>query len=320
MVEIDEPTDVIEGRGACLTTPGVAPACTHRAKDSAAWAYADLALITTLTLLLPGVILLDVALLRVPTGFAAVLVAPGYALLVALFPRRGDIAGVARAAMSIGVSVAVVALLTLALDASPGGIRLWPMVIGLSTWTIGCSGLGAACRYRLHLTEEVVPLPLSVPRMWFRAQSQRRRVGYASGAAIAASLLVAATMLAPTPGETPRLTEFYLLGEGGLAEQYPRVVAPGEPMALHLGVTNREGATQRYRVEIRWRDRSLADTGWFTLESGATWERLMVCSLPEPGSEQQVLLLLSAQDQPEPYRRLHLWLDVRQSATPASTR
>lgn len=65
-------------------------------------------------------------------------------------------------------------------------------------------------------------------------------LGFALGAG-------AYALVAPDP--SARLTEFYALGAQGLAESYPREVAPGELMQVQLGIANHEGGPGHYRVE-----------------------------------------------------------------------
>src|SRR5437867_3448634 len=86
-------------------------------RTPALWEIYDLLLLGALAPLLPALLLLPVPLLRVPLGLAAVLLAPGYALVAAVFPEHDDLDGGMRAGLSFGLSVAVLPLLALLLDA-----------------------------------------------------------------------------------------------------------------------------------------------------------------------------------------------------------
>jgi len=81
-----------------------------------------------------------------------VLFLPGYALIAALFPRKDDLDGIERIALSFGLSIAVVPLLGLALNYTPFGIRLSPVLIVLSVFTIALT-MGAYAR-RNRIPEE----------------------------------------------------------------------------------------------------------------------------------------------------------------------
>ena len=74
--------------------------------------------------------------MRVLLGLLLVLFLPGYSLIAALFPRRDDPDGIKRIALSFGLSIAVVPLLGLALNYTSYGIRLVPILIVLSVFTV----------------------------------------------------------------------------------------------------------------------------------------------------------------------------------------
>ena len=77
---------------------------------------------------------------------------PGYSLIAALFPRKDDLDGIERVALSFGLSIAIVPLLGLALNYTPFGIRLLPVLIVLSVFTISLA-MGAYVR-RSMIPEE----------------------------------------------------------------------------------------------------------------------------------------------------------------------
>src|SRR5437867_2737336 len=108
----------------------------RRQRRPAIWNISDLLLIVDLAFLMPILTLLPLPWLRVPLGLVLVLFAPGYVLTEAIFPRRHEIGGVARAALSFGLSAVTLPLLALVLSALPWGIRLWPMVLSLSLWVV----------------------------------------------------------------------------------------------------------------------------------------------------------------------------------------
>ena len=100
---------------------------------------ADLALVIALTLaciLFVMVPPLNETPVRVLLGLLLVLFLPGYSLIAALFPKRDDLDGIERIALSFGLSIAVVPLLGLALNYTPFGIRLVPILVVLSVFTV----------------------------------------------------------------------------------------------------------------------------------------------------------------------------------------
>jgi uncharacterized membrane protein len=74
--------------------------------------------------------------LRIVLGIPFVLFFPGYTLISTLFPHRESLEGVERLALSIGLSLAVVPLFGLALNYTPLGIRLYPILLSLFLFTI----------------------------------------------------------------------------------------------------------------------------------------------------------------------------------------
>jgi uncharacterized membrane protein len=271
----------------------------------------DLALLSALALALPLLLLLPWPLVRVPLGLAMALGAPGYALAAAIFPRKGDLDGAARAGLSFGLSVAALPLLALALDALPWGIRPMPIAISLAAWIVCWDTVALVRRWRLTPTGVADTPPAANPLGWCRGLDRRGRLTYAAGALALAGVLAAGgyAMLAPDP--TARLTEFYALGAEGLAESYPREVAPGEEMHVLLGIANREGAAGRYRVEVRSGGELLAQLGPIDLADGATWQAPLRYSLPRAGDDQLVEIVLFRGDGLAPYRQLRLWVNVR---------
>ena len=73
---------------------------------------------------------------RVLLGLLLVLFLHGYSLIAALFPRKDDLDGIERIALSFGLSIAVVPLICLGLNYTQYGIRLVPVLLGLSLFTI----------------------------------------------------------------------------------------------------------------------------------------------------------------------------------------
>lgn len=82
--------------------------------------------------LLATILLLPHSPIRVALGLPFVLFFPGYTLIAALYPRRDDLDGIERLALSLGLSLAVVPLIGLVLNYTPWGIRLGPIVAGLT--------------------------------------------------------------------------------------------------------------------------------------------------------------------------------------------
>lgn len=272
----------------------------------------DLLFLVLLALALPLLQVTPWPILRIAVGLPAVLFAPGYTLTAAAFPRRADMGGVARAALSFGLSVAVIPILALLLDRLPWGLRPLPIVLAMASFILVASCV--ALVRRMALPADVVAVPPAIePLSWSSVISRRVLTQYLLGGLVLAIVLGTAAYSLARPDPSSRLTEFYALGAGGLAESYPREIAPGQSIQVELGIVNREGAPGRYRVEARSAGQLLAQAGPIDLIDGASWRAPLSYALPQPGLDQQVDILLYRDDAPQPYRQLRLYVNVLES-------
>lgn len=255
--------------------------------------------------------------LRLLIGLLWVLYMPGYSLAAALFPKAGDLDGIERAGLSVGLSIASVPGLALLLDLTPWGLHPVPILLSEYALTAFCAGIALWRRARLPAGVAYAPALSWQARSWWRALGPADRRTYQLIAAVVlfASIAVAWVLLAPAPGQ--RLTEFYMLGRDGRAENYPYTVTAGEPLSVTLGIVNKEQRALRYRVQIRltdpWeqgQDLTVAESGPIELGAGEVREWPVSWAMPEAGDGQTVELLLYQGNDGEPYRRLRMTIDV----------
>lgn len=254
--------------------------------------------------------------LRVGLGLLYVLYVPGYCLMVALFPRQDDLDSIERMGMSIGLSIGVVPLLALLLDNLPWGIRLWPILLG--EYGVMALSMGVALWRRQHLSAELVYAPeLSWrPRPWWGSLPplEKRIYTLLVSALLIAALSAAWVFLVPSPDEF--MTEFYILGQEGLAEAYPREATVGEELSVTIGMMNHERGEHDYRIDVwvtdSWsKKRELVlQKDALTLPRNHAREEVITWSMPWQGQDQIVEFLLFIDDNQQPYRQLRLWLDV----------
>ena len=95
---------------------------------------------------------------RIIFGLCLVLFFPGYTILSALFPRKNDLGGIERVALSFGLSIAIVPLIGLILNYTPWGIRLYPILISVTIFILARSAV-AWQRQRRLLDEKRFKLP-----------------------------------------------------------------------------------------------------------------------------------------------------------------
>ena len=210
---------------------------------------------TAVTLACVYVPILNESVLRILFGVAMVLFIPGYALIAALFPARDDLDGIERIALSFGLSIAVVPLIGLALNYTPWGIRLDPILASLTLFTLAMT-LVAWYRRLLLPAGERFSVParemLDAARLeLFDPEASRldRGLSVLLVVSIVAALATTAYVIA-VPKEGEHFTEFYILGPGGKAANYPTDFSAGSPQSLIIGVGNHEYREVPYTIEV----------------------------------------------------------------------
>jgi uncharacterized membrane protein len=240
-------------------------------------------------------------------GLFAVLFAPGYAFVAALFPRQnsdstlfeaiqpemsadgGTVTVVERLVLAVGLSVCVVPLLGIGLSYRPQGFDGSTLLVVTGALTLFFTGIGVARRQQ------------TLPRERFDPNA-RRFVGNSVQAFntardrspitifIVIGLVVAAggiglAVLDAEQGE--QFTSLYLLSEDNetgetVADNYPEEIAVGQSESLTVGITNNEGERVQYNVVVQLQslgpggniqEVQTLDTFRQTVAPGETWEQ-----------------------------------------------
>lgn len=273
----------------------------------------DLLAIVVLTLLIDLLIYgVPVEPARVSLGLLFVLFFPGYVLVSALYPGREQLKGVERIALGLGLSLALVPLLGLALNFTPWGIRLTPIVVTLSFWTLAVAAVAWVQRRRIT-PEERFDIPWATIAAWVR--KPRRFTDLAAGFALTLAALAVVGAVAwkvqqPVSGES--FTEFYVLGAQKMLQDYPTDLRVGEAQDYNVGIINRENETVTYVIRAFLGNTEVGSLNSLTLEDGATWEGKINVTPAAAGDQQKLELRLYRNPTNEPYRTLHLFVDVRQ--------
>jgi uncharacterized membrane protein len=259
-------------------------------------------------LVISVVYLLDV--LRMIVGIPLVLFSPGLTLMLALFPKRGQISGVERLAFSLGLSIALVPLFGLILNYTPWGITLDSILYIVGFFIFIMSVIAWLRSRRLPDGKK--------PRI--EIHFDRPPTGTDVLDKILFIILVVAVfgvfgtvgylISRPEPGKG--FTEFYLLGQEGKLADYPEQLMAGETAKIVIGIANHEGETLVYSVKIRIDGHETAVTQPVLLGENEKWEG-EVDFMPEvAGDNQKVEFLLYKGDEIEPsIIPLHLWIEVK---------
>lgn len=277
----------------------------------------DLALVILFTLLcIPFVLIspLNETPIRIILGLPLVLFLPGYSLIAILFPRKNDLDGIERIALSFGLSIAVVPLLGLALNYTPFGIRLSPVLIVLSVFTIALA-LGAYARRSMvpegdRFVVEFVAFFKSKKESF---KTTNTKIDEILTVILIISIILAISMVVyviVTPKEGEKFTEFYILGPEGKAENYPTDLKVGDEGKVIIGVVNHEYARVTYRLEVLL-DGAVIGEEYIALKYNETWEYPFTSKAERTGENQKFEFLLYKEGEVEVYRSLHLWVDVK---------
>ena len=272
----------------------------------------NLCAVVLMLLVLPGGPLpVPLGAVRLLLGLAVALFCPGYAVQMALFPRRNTLDGAERLALSVGISLALVPLLALMLDLLPWGIGLETAVGAEAGVTLLASGLAWARWRRLPPGErwewnipwaDITGASEPLPRFWLG-------IGLVLVLVLGLIFLLTVAQLARW-GEP--VTEFYLLGPEGQAGGYPHRSVVGEPVTVTVGIVNRERVPVEYRLEVADGERLLGQAGPVRLSPGAAYEGPVSFIPARPGDRVRVTFLLYRNGLPVPYRTLWLWLEVEE--------
>ncbi|WP_121820790.1 DUF1616 domain-containing protein [Halostella salina] len=297
-------------------------------------------------------------------GLVFVLFVPGYAVVTALFPRpsgggasddadAGRPTAAVRIALAVVTSALVAAALGIALTFTPVGVRLFPLVAGLTAVTVGVTGYAAVRRSRLPGRVRPDP-PSRGPAASADAVDRTGRDWTALDLVLAAAVVLALAgvgVAALAPSDDGGYTELYLVTEnesGALvADGYPRNVSVGSERDLTLGVRNREGTATDYTVVVQLQrvargngtadervtarasrpgpaggrvvERTVLHRYTPRLDSDGTWRRQHTVSPPFAGERVRLAYLLYRGDAPDDptvgnaYRTVYLWLTVTDS-------
>lgn len=115
-----------------------------------AWFWAVTALVAVTVLVVFMVNSSALLYLRYVLGGIFVLFIPGFLLISALYARSEEMDTLERVALSIGLSLAVVPLIGLALNYTPWGIRLEPIMVSLALFSEIMAVICVVRRFRYY--------------------------------------------------------------------------------------------------------------------------------------------------------------------------
>jgi uncharacterized membrane protein len=257
-------------------------------------------------------------------GLPLVLFLPGYSLIAALFPAKSDLEWIERAALSFGLSIAVVPLMGLGLNYTPWGIRFLPVLISLSAFILLMCGIAYLRREKLPEDEAFeVPIRKTADSLKIRVtEKSESKLDRVLNILLVLSILLSIITLMyvlMTPKQGEHFTEFYILGPTGNADNYTTKYLLGESGTVTVGIINQEYRPVNYTLELRLENRSLPlpeNQKHISLSHNETWEKPVTFTPPSEGKNMKLeFLLFNETSGSIPYRELHLWIDVNTNLT-----
>jgi uncharacterized membrane protein len=272
----------------------------------------ELITIIALTLLLVPLVLLTTGVLRIVLAIICLLFFPGYALLAVLFPQKNRLTGLERVVLSLVMSFAIVSLIALILNFTPGGIRLETICIAITFFNLAASIAALIRRRRLYNFERFeVSFSLKMPR-WRRGGKLNITLSAILLLLILGSIWALVYVTGIPKAEEP-YTDFYILGSEGKVEDYPRELVLGEPAEVPVGIVNHEGQNKDYTIEIRINGEKVQEIKSINLADQEDWQTTIILVPDRAGKSQKIDFLLYKNGGSEPYLKLYLRLDVIES-------
>ena len=283
---------------------------------------------------------LDAIPLKIILALPMVVFIPGYCLITALFPKNDDIDLIERMTLSMGLSIVIVPLIGLGLNFTPWGIRLDPIVISVTLFTLVMLLISF---YRRALVPSVERFHFPFSEIWGTTRKEIFPAGGGTVERILSIVIILSFLIAAittiyvitVPKEREQFTEFFILGENQTAANYPDMIMIGQNYPLFVSVGNHEFRDIDYTIET-WMIRAEFDnvTNSSTIMAMDPNDRLLLTlphnatalipynmSVKNTGYNRLEFLLF---DETVPgfnvtgsdrinasYRDLHLWVTVR---------
>jgi uncharacterized membrane protein len=210
----------------------------------------DLITIIVLSLITIGAVFLlsEGNIVRVLIGSIFLLFCPGYVLVSLLWPKRNELNGLERIALSLGLSIAIIIIVGLILNYIPWGLGLESILFSIFGFILVAALFAWFRRLKVPANER---FDLKLSGMFQKGELSK--VDMILTILIVSSLVVAVgafAYVAVKPKEAERFTEFYILDQNRTTNDYPRNLTVGENGTVIIGVVNHEGEEINYNVVV----------------------------------------------------------------------
>ena len=197
--------------------------------------------------------------IRIIFEFLMILFLPGYSLTTILFPRANDLKIMKRFVLSFLLSIAITLCFSVILYIITSETILTLILILNSIFVLFIQPASFLRRkqisekFNLGLTEFLKSSKLS-----FNAKSQRDKINSVILVIFILLVISMAAYMILSPKNDEQSTEFYILGSGGNAYNYPTNLTVNQTGNLYVGIINNEGSTITYAMEVRLDNNTLS--------------------------------------------------------------
>jgi len=246
--------------------------------------------------------------LRIPFSLIILLFLPGYALIAVMFPKMGEISGIERFTLSVGLSVAITVFDGFAISVTSYLFRPTPLILTLSVITV----------FLLLLTVIIRTLTLEDKRYFvdyrgfiesLRADDEKMSdIERMLFIALIGSIIIASSMLiyAKLTFEDEEFSALYILGPDGKAGGYQKNFHIGESETITIGVESYEHATTDYTLQVKL-GTGVLETRKITLAHKEKWIE-DITFVPDRTGDRLKLEFVLYKDG-KSYRSVHLWVN-----------
>lgn len=251
--------------------------------------------------------------IRIIFEFLIILFLPGYSLATIFFPRNNDLKIMKRLVLSFLLSIAITLFFSVILYIITSETRLTSILIFNSIFVLIIQPVLFLRREKvsekfnlgLNLTEFLKNSKLS-----FNAKSQRDKINILIIVIFILLIISIAAYMILSPTNDEKYTEFYILGSGGNAYNYPTNLTVDQPANVSVGIINHEGSTITYEMVVRL-DNNTVSSQNITLQKNEKIEIPFNFSVTHSGKNQKLeFLLYKLPDKKNIYRYLYLQTDV----------
>jgi uncharacterized membrane protein len=258
------------------------------------------------------------SILRSVVAIPIVLFVPGYSFIAAFFPRKDDISSIERAALSFGLSTAILPLLALGLNYTDWGLSVQSVATSATLFILVATVSAYVRRHALSPAERMDVSSETVANLVRALRAQREgRVPRALTIFVALSVLFSVSVLVyslATPEPREDYTEFYLLGPGGTTQGYPTEFSVGQQKPVTVAIANHENHDENCTLVVNLTDGNTSTTlysGRQTVANGQTVEKNLSLTPDRTGNNMRIDFLLYLDDLTgSPYRQLYLLVNV----------